>query len=113
MEIIENQIRMLEDMLNNPDFLANNMIESMTKDIEDMFSTQISFLQDINSERKEEIDLMQRKIDMNKSMLELDRKISALEKDTSYGAQAQLRNLQEQRQASALEREKICNGLSY
>ena len=106
---IQAQIDILEYYKNNPQLLMNEegMVDEQVKEMEDRYKSEIDFIKSLNSARKEEIDLMQRKLDVNKSMLDIDRQISALSRDTSYGAQARLRDLRENQASEALEREKF------
>jgi TP901 family phage tail tape measure protein len=106
---IQAQIDILEYYKNNPQLLMNEdgMVDEAVKEMEDRYKSEIDFIKSLNSARKEEIDLMQRKLEVNKSMLDIDRQISALSRDTSYGAQARLRDLRENQANQALEREKF------
>jgi len=106
-EIIQSQIDMLEQMMEDPTFIMGQMFEDHIAAIEERYKAEIDFLKELNSEKEKEIDLMEKRLDMNKSMLALDRQIAALSRDTSYGAQARGRDLQEQQRAAAIEREKF------
>lgn len=101
------QIDTLQEMLENPLFLFNKFAEESAEIIEKNYKTQIDFVKQVNQQRKEEIDLMEQKLRMAKSMLDLDRQLAALSRDTSYGAQARARDIQEQQRAAAIEREKL------
>jgi TP901 family phage tail tape measure protein len=105
--LFEAQIATLEEMLSDPTFFFGKFIEQATKEMEDMYKAQIDYVQNLNKEKKDEIDLMEQKLSMTKSMLDLDRQLAALSRDTSYGAQARTRDLQEQQRAAAIEREKF------
>jgi hypothetical protein len=108
---IQAQIDTLEDMLKKESFLYGGIAEEFkvreTDKVSDRFKTQIDFIKKYNQEQQKEIDLMERKLNLNKSMLSLDRQIAALATDTSYGAQARSRDLQDQQRAAAVEREKL------
>jgi hypothetical protein len=108
---IQAQIDTLNDMLTKESFLYGGIAEQVkvreTEKVSDRFKTQIDFIKKYNDEQQKEIDLMQKKLDMNKSMLQLDRQIAALATDTSYGAQARSRDLQDQQRSAAVEREKL------
>jgi len=106
---IQAQIDILEYYKNNPQLLMNEegIVDEAVKEMEDRYKAEIDFLKKLNAEKKKEIDLTQRKMDMTKSMLALDRQIAALSRDTSYGAQARLRDLQDKQRVEAIEREKF------
>jgi TP901 family phage tail tape measure protein len=110
-QVLEAQIATLKDMIEKESFLYGGIAEEFkvreTDKVSDRFKTQIDFIKKYNDEQQKEIDLMQKKLDMNKSMLQLDRQIAALATDTSYGAQARSRDLQEQQRSAAVEREKL------
>jgi hypothetical protein len=110
-QILQAQIDTLEDMLTKESFLYGGIAEEVkvrnTEAVSDRFKAQIDFIKQYNSEQQKEIDLMEKKLSLNKSMLSLDRQIAALARDTSYGAQARSRDLQEQQRATAIEREKL------
>lgn len=108
-ERIQAQIDMLEYYKNNPALLMNeeDMVDEAVTEMEDRYKSEIDFIKSLNSAKKEEIDLMQQKLEMNKSMLDIDRQIAALSRDTSYGAQARLSDLRDQQKNEALEREKF------
>jgi len=108
---IKAQIETLNDMLTKESFLYGGIAEQVkvreTEKVSERFKAQIDFIKKYNDEQQKEIDLMQKKLDMNKSMLQLDRQIAALATDTSYGAQARSRDLQDQQRSAAIEREKL------
>jgi TP901 family phage tail tape measure protein len=110
-QVLQAQIDTLEDMLTKESFLYGGIAEEVkvrnTEAVSDRFKAQIDFIKQYNSEQQKEIDLMEKKLSLNKSMLSLDRQIAALARDTSYGAQARSRDLQEQQRATAIEREKL------
>ena len=109
LDALQAQADILQYYKDNPQLLMNEegMIDEAVKEMEDRYKAEIDFIKKLNSAKKEEIDLMQQKINMNKSMLDIDRQIAALSRDTSYGAQARLRGLRETQASEALEREKF------
>jgi hypothetical protein len=110
-EVIQAQIDTLEDMINKESFLYGGIAEQFkvreTDKVSDRFKEQIDFIKKYNDEQQKEIDLIEKKLRLNQSMLSLDRQIAALARDTSYGAQAKSRDLQEQQRSAAVEREKL------
>jgi TP901 family phage tail tape measure protein len=110
-KIIQAQIDTLKDMTEKESFLYGGIAEQFkvreTEKASERFKEQIDFIKKYNDEQQKEIDLMEKKIGLNKSMLSLDRQISAISRDTSYGAQARARDLREQKRSAAVEREKL------
>jgi hypothetical protein len=110
-ERIKAQIDVLQYYRDRPELLMNESSESaiaeQIKKMEDRYKTEIDFIKSLNDAKKQEIDLMKQKLDMNKSMVDVDRQLAALSKDTSYGAQARLRDLRDEQRNQAIEREKF------
>lgn len=106
------EIASLENILENIDDFMYGEIASTEQAIEDMYQAEIDFLQTLNEEKKKEIDLIQQKADLNKNILDLDRQIRALEGDTSYGAQARLENLEEEKTDLSTQRQKFVMDLA-
>jgi hypothetical protein len=109
--MIQAQIDTLRDMIDKESFLYGGIAEQFkvkeTDKVSKRFKEQIDFIRKYNQEQQKEIDLIEKKLRLNQSMLSLDRQITALARDTSYGAQARSRDLQEQKRSAAVEREKL------
>ena len=100
-QILENELLLMENLYSN--------LEEMIYDngMSEVYESQINYIQQINEELQREVDLQEQKLDMNRSMLSLNRQIRALESDTSYGAQARLEDLRMTREQEGINRQKF------
>jgi TP901 family phage tail tape measure protein len=69
--------------------------------------SEINLLKEVNKERKDEVDFLEKKYQMQQSQLDLDRRIAALQKDSSISARAELAKLEEQRRAALIDQEQF------
>ena len=88
------------------EFLINNIDDVFTSNtMDEYYQSQINYIKQLNQNLQQQINLEQQKIDMNRSMLSVNRQIRALERDTSFGAQARLEELQMTREREAMNRQ--------
>jgi hypothetical protein len=92
-----------QELINSIEDTVLNTTDAMNE----YYQSQIDYIKEMNAELQQEIDLQQERMDMNRSMLSLNRQISALESDTSYGAQARLEDLRLTREQEAVNRQKF------
>ena len=73
----------------------------------DAIKAEIEFRKQLNQQHNDEIDAIQKKLDLQKSQLDLDRRIAALRKDTSIGAQAELAKAEDQKRKLTVDQNKF------
>jgi hypothetical protein len=73
----------------------------------DAIKAEIEFRKQLNQQHNDEIDAIQKKLDLQKSQLDLDRRIAALKKDTSIGAQAELAKAEDQKRKLTVDQNKF------
>lgn len=73
----------------------------------DAIKQEIALRKQLNQQHNDEIDAIQKKMDLQKSQLDLDRRIAALKKDTSIGAQAELAKAEDQKRKLTVDQNKF------